>query len=115
MEIFDVVVLGSGPGSEPVWSSAQGRSVAVVEPALVGGTCPYLACIPSKSMLRSAAVWATAAVPEFAPFFLGPVTLESAYRQAVRRRDRAAHSRHDASAAEQHRGHPVRKVCSRAR
>jgi dihydrolipoamide dehydrogenase len=100
MEFFDVVVLGSGPGSEPVWSSAQGRSVAVVEPALVGGACPYLACIPSKSMLRSAAVWATAADPEFAPFFLGPVTPESAYRQAVRRRDRAVHNRHDASAAE---------------
>jgi hypothetical protein len=37
MELFDVVVVGSGPGSEPVWSSADGRSVAVVGRALVHG------------------------------------------------------------------------------
>jgi hypothetical protein len=29
MELFELVVLGSGPGSEPVWSSADRRSVAV--------------------------------------------------------------------------------------
>jgi pyruvate/2-oxoglutarate dehydrogenase complex dihydrolipoamide dehydrogenase (E3) component len=100
MELFDVVVIGSGPGSEPVWSSADGRSVAVVERALVGGACPFLACVPSKSMLRSAAVWATAADPEFAPFFLGPVDPALAYRQAVLRRDRAVHNRDDFEAAE---------------
>jgi dihydrolipoamide dehydrogenase len=100
METFDVVVVGSGPGSEPVWSSADGRSVAVVERALVGGACPYLACVPSKSMLRSAAVWGTAADPEFAPFFLGPVDPALAFRQAVRRRDRAVRDRDDFDAAE---------------
>lgn len=100
MEVFDVVVLGSGPGSEPVWSTAGGRSVAVVERALVGGNCPYVACVPSKSMLRSAGAWGTAADPEFAPFFLGPVDPALAYRQAVRRRDRAVHGRDDFDFAE---------------
>ncbi|MCW2718752.1 NAD(P)/FAD-dependent oxidoreductase [Pseudonocardia sp.] len=100
MEHFDVVVLGSGPGSEPVWSSADGRSVAVVERGLVGGSCPYLACVPSKSMLRSAAAWGTAADPEFAPFFLGPVDPALGYRQAVRRRDAAVHGRDDFEVAE---------------
>jgi dihydrolipoamide dehydrogenase len=100
MELFDVAVIGSGPGSEPIWSSAGGRSVAVVERGLVGGACPYLACVPSKSMLRSATVWARAADPEFAPFFLGPVDPALAYRQAVRRRDLAVRGRDDFEAAE---------------
>jgi dihydrolipoamide dehydrogenase len=108
MKRYDIVVIGSGPGSGPVWSSADGRSVAVVEKALVGGACPFLACVPSKSMLRSAANWAMAVDPEFAPFFLGPVAPDRAYSAAVRRRDRAVHERNDADAAERLRRAGVR-------
>ena len=53
---FDVIVIGAGvAGREAAGRLAQaGLSVAIVEPELVGGECPFWACMPSKSLLRPA-------------------------------------------------------------
>ena len=50
----DVVVLGAGPGGRGAASKlvGAGKSVAMLEGELVGGECPFWACIPTKGLLR---------------------------------------------------------------
>jgi len=57
-ESFDAVILGSGQGGKRLaWHLARaGRRVAVVERRWVGGSCPAVACMPSKNVLWSARV-----------------------------------------------------------
>ena len=57
-EQFDVLVLGSGTGGKLIaWYMAQsGRRTAVVERRWVGGSCPNIACMPSKNEIASAKV-----------------------------------------------------------
>ncbi|MFB6571280.1 MULTISPECIES: dihydrolipoyl dehydrogenase family protein [Streptomyces] len=54
-EQADVVVLGLGPGGEYVAGTLAeaGLDVVGVEAELVGGECPYWACVPSKMMIRA--------------------------------------------------------------
>jgi len=56
LEHFDTVILGSGQGGKLLaWHLAHsGRRVAVVERRWVGGSCPAVACLPSKNVLWSA-------------------------------------------------------------
>lgn len=51
-----MIVLGMGPGGEYVAGklAAAGLDVVGVEAELVGGECPYWACVPSKMMVRAA-------------------------------------------------------------
>lgn len=51
----DVVVIGMGPGGEDVGARLvrAGLSVVGVDARLVGGECPYYACVPTKMMIRA--------------------------------------------------------------
>ena len=57
-EEYDLVILGSGAGGKlAAWTSAkQGRRVAVIERKYIGGSCPNIACLPSKNIIHSAKV-----------------------------------------------------------
>ena len=57
MGAFDVVVLGGGTAGVHVATEVAGggMAVALVEAGLLGGESPYLACLPSNSLLLSAA------------------------------------------------------------
>ena len=55
---FDFVVIGAGAAGEAATHYARGRgaSVAIVDRDLFGGSCPYWACMPSKTLLHAAEV-----------------------------------------------------------
>lgn len=57
-EEFDLVVLGTGEGAKYLaWTLAkQGKRVASVEERWIGGSCPNIACLPSKNIIHSAKV-----------------------------------------------------------
>ncbi len=57
-EEYDLVILGSGaPGKLLAWTLAsQGKRLAVIERRYVGGSCPNIACLPSKNVVHGAKV-----------------------------------------------------------
>ncbi|SFT71342.1 Pyruvate/2-oxoglutarate dehydrogenase complex, dihydrolipoamide dehydrogenase (E3) component [Actinopolyspora lacussalsi subsp. righensis] len=58
----DAVVVGMGPGGEDVAGrlATAGLRVVGVDNRLVGGECPYFACVPTKMMVRGAGALAEA-------------------------------------------------------
>jgi pyruvate/2-oxoglutarate dehydrogenase complex dihydrolipoamide dehydrogenase (E3) component len=57
-EEFDLVILGGGTGSTvAAWTFAgEGKRVATVDRKYIGGSCPNVACLPSKNVIQSAKV-----------------------------------------------------------
>ena len=101
---FDVVVVGAGSAGEWVAGGVAdvGRSVALVEKLRVGGECPYVACIPSKAMLRSAQAREQARrLVELGGASVPPPldADRAAFTAAVGRRDDLASRRDDSDAA----------------
>ena len=58
VERYEILVLGGGEAGKYIaWELARsGRRTAVIERALIGGSCPNIACMPSKNVIRSAKV-----------------------------------------------------------
>ncbi|MCW2779164.1 MAG: pyridine nucleotide-disulfide oxidoreductase dimerization region [Frankiales bacterium] len=104
MDTFDVVILGAGSAGESIATALAeaGRSVALVEALRVGGECPYVACMPSKAVLRSAEARHDAQrLVDLGGASSRPALDDDdlAFRQAVQRRDEVAEHRDDAGAA----------------
>src|SRR6202795_1789005 len=57
-ERFHVLVFGRGTGGKPTASTSpsEGLRTAVVERGLIGGSCPNIACLPTKNVIHSAKV-----------------------------------------------------------
>jgi pyruvate/2-oxoglutarate dehydrogenase complex dihydrolipoamide dehydrogenase (E3) component len=57
-EEYDLVILGGGTGGTiAAWTFAsQGQRVAVIERKYIGGSCPNIACLPSKNIIHSAKI-----------------------------------------------------------
>src|ERR1700740_3263216 len=87
-ERFEVLILGSGEGGKKVgWHMARsGRRTAVVERRWIGGSCPNIACLPSKNEIWSAKVAHLAQhAAQFGTMITGPVRTDMA---KVRQRKR---------------------------
>ena len=83
---FEFLVLGSGEaGKYLAWTMAKaGRRTAVVERRWIGGSCPNIACLPSKNVIWSAKV---ASLSERGPEF-GLPSASTVDMAAVRGRKR---------------------------
>src|SRR5580692_9096951 len=59
---FDVIVIGGGPGGyvAAIRAAQLGKKVAVVERDKPGGRCLNYACIPAKTLLRTAEIYSEA-------------------------------------------------------
>src|SRR6266513_2903535 len=57
-EEYDLLILGSGAAGKLIsWTLAKkGMKTAVIERKYVGGSCPNIACLPSKNVIHSAKV-----------------------------------------------------------
>jgi pyruvate/2-oxoglutarate dehydrogenase complex dihydrolipoamide dehydrogenase (E3) component len=87
-EQFEVLILGSGEaGKLLAWHMAGlGRRIAVVERRWIGGSCPNIACLPSKNEIWSARVaHLTKHAAQFGTMIAGAVTTDMA---KVRQRKR---------------------------
>ena len=87
-EHFDVLILGSGFGGKLLaWHLAQsGRRTAVVERRWIGGSCPNIACLPSKNEIWSARIaHQVRHAAQFGTMITGAVTTDMA---KVRQRKR---------------------------
>jgi pyruvate/2-oxoglutarate dehydrogenase complex dihydrolipoamide dehydrogenase (E3) component len=66
IDTYDALVLGSGEaGKSMAWYlGGAGKRVAVVEQRYVGGSCPNIACLPSKNIVHGASIAHTVATSE---------------------------------------------------
>ena len=79
-EQYDVLILGSGGGGKlTAWHMGRsGRRTAVVERRWIGGSCPNVACLPSKNEIHSAEVAHHARVGAEFGVMTGPVKVDMA-------------------------------------
>ncbi|HEX5325755.1 MAG TPA: FAD-dependent oxidoreductase, partial [Acetobacteraceae bacterium] len=80
LEQFEALILGSGQGGKLLaWHMARlGRRTAVVERQWVGGSCPAVACMPSKNEIWSARVAHLAQTADQFGTLTGPVSTNMA-------------------------------------
>lgn len=95
----DLVVVGLGPGGEALATGAAsaGLKVVAVDRHLVGGECPYYACIPTKIMLRAADALAEA---KRASSLAGDVSVVRAWQPVAERLREATSDWDDRAAVE---------------
>ena len=84
---YDILVLGSGEAGKYIaWTLAKaGRRAAVVERGLIGGSCPNIACLPSKNVIYSARVAALCRRGAEFGITTGPIAIDM---RGVRQRKR---------------------------
>src|SRR5258705_6852612 len=86
-ERFETLILGSGAGGKLLaWHMARsGRRTAVVERRWIGGSCPNIACLPSKNEIWSAKVAHLARHAAQFGTVTGPVAIDMAIVRQCKR------------------------------
>ncbi|MGO3789972.1 MAG: dihydrolipoyl dehydrogenase [Enterococcus gilvus] len=92
MTIYDLIVIGAGPGGyvAAIRAAQRGKKVIVIEKKAVGGTCLNVGCIPSKSYLQHAH-WLLAA-EEASHYGFVKKTGSVDFKKMVQRKDQVVHT-----------------------
>lgn len=88
MRVFDIVVIGAGPGGyvSAIRGAQLGAKVALIEKDRLGGTCLNRGCIPTKALYYSAK--ALKAVRGSAIFGIDATGVGFSLKKAVERKDK---------------------------
>ncbi|MGP4042297.1 dihydrolipoyl dehydrogenase [Gracilibacillus sp. D59] len=91
---YDLVILGGGTGGyvTAIRAAQLGLKTAIVEKQMLGGTCLHKGCIPTKALLKSAAVYQQ--VKQAANFGVETSSPLFNIEQAMRRKDDVIGSLH---------------------
>lgn len=86
-EIFDIIVIGGGPGGYPaaIKAAQSGKKVALVEAKDLGGTCLNRGCIPSKALIANAEVLQRVKEAEEFGIIVGEISFD--FLKMVNRKD----------------------------
>jgi pyruvate/2-oxoglutarate dehydrogenase complex dihydrolipoamide dehydrogenase (E3) component len=87
-EKYDALVFGGGTaGKVMAWTMAQqGKRTAVVDRKYVGGSCPNVACLPSKNVIHSAKVASLVGRHREFGIETGPISIDMAGVYARKRK-----------------------------
>ncbi|MGM9815681.1 MAG: dihydrolipoyl dehydrogenase [Lepagella sp.] len=88
MAQFDLIVIGAGPGGyeTALLAAERGKKVLLVNGGRLGGTCLNAGCIPTKCMVRDAAVVSMMKDPE--EFGVANVSFDVDFSRVVERRNK---------------------------
>lgn len=107
VERYEILIIGSGEaGKYMAWTLAKaGHRTAVVERKWIGGSCPNIACLPSKNVIHSAKVASLARRGEEFGLETGPIAthmrgVQQRKRKMVEELVQAHLDRYHASGAE---------------
>lgn len=88
LKTYDVIVIGAGAAGLTVAEVArsQGASVCIVEKEKLGGECPNWACVPTKSLVRSAKMYNLAKF-KLKDFGVHAYNVEFSFPAIIKRKD----------------------------
>jgi mercuric reductase len=95
IQSYDLVILGSGSTAfaAALRAAELGKTAAMTESRMLGGTCVNRGCLPSKNLIEAARLYWDAHHPRYPG--LSPRGMELDFRELIRQKDEVIHDYRD--------------------